>query len=756
MTAAVPTVGRQGADGGVPTPAGRAWRSGAVGAQDSLPAPEYVADDANPVPTLAPKPGCAVTARFGDDRWDLTAVVHRRGANYAIFDWGHAGTPHLRRIAKTLAYAKINDPAEGDARWKLSTAHTWLLCGFRRFASFMAEVGADRLDAVTPDMLDGYVTAVNAEPVHAVVRASAINVPRLLHLYRDRLPAGDAFGFEPFRGRRRRDLVADSGTAGSENATPRVPEAVMGPYLAWALRYVEVFAPEIEAALVQSRAEAATERARPPHPGGRGLPHEAKLAALTTYLERLRAEGRGLPGVDGSTARTEATKGWSDRRRATGDALAGVSLSRIAHAVFGASGGPYRWVVAHQDVLVPWRALLGTEGERARRDRPNSLAALLGEGLSPRTLVRELAMLQTACYVVIVYLSGLRDSEATSLRPGCIETTRRTDGAVHRHRIHGRLFKHRDEVGEPVTWVVIEPIVRAVEVLERLHAIFGAGSGTPLLSGADFAAPDGRTARPANRATNMNRFREHIGRLAIAAPDGVEVPPAVPLVDGAAWDFSPNQLRRTLAWYIVNQPFGMVAGAWQYKHAQIAVFEGYGGQRAYGFVDEVEREKLRRSLSLARELYEDRKAGRRSGAGGGAAALDRELDAIRDALGDGPGAAVEVDEARLLKRLRHVAIQLHSGLLNDCWYREELAACKPWQERPGQPTFARCEPHLCANSRIGPEHRPAWKTGYDNADALLRQRRTLPTNQTLVLEQDRARYERVLLALDRLIDAGDA
>ena len=82
--------------------------------------------------------------------------------------------------------------------------------------------------------------------------------------------------------------------------------------------------------------------------------------------------------------------------------------------------------------------------------------------------------------------------------------------------------------------------------------------------------------------------------------------------------------------YVVNQPMGVVAGMWQYKHAHVSIFEGYGGSVASGFRDEVERETLRKRLNLARELYHDRAEGRLwSGAGKGAQAIDRELDAVR-------------------------------------------------------------------------------------------------------------------------------
>ncbi|MEZ5874829.1 MAG: hypothetical protein R3D30_08335 [Hyphomicrobiales bacterium] len=40
------------------------------------------------------------------------------------------------------------------------------------------------------------------------------------------------------------------------------------------------------------------------------------------------------------------------------------------------------------------------------------------------------------------------------------------------------------------------------------------------------------------------------------------------------------------AWYIANRPFGSVAGKIQYKHASLAMFEGYAGASRSGFRSE--------------------------------------------------------------------------------------------------------------------------------------------------------------------------
>ncbi|CQR61818.1 hypothetical protein [Streptomyces leeuwenhoekii] len=65
----------------------------------------------------------------------------------------------------------------------------------------------------------------------------------------------------------------------------------------------------------------------------------------------------------------------------------------------------------------------------------------------------------------------------------------------------------------------------------------------------------------------------------------------IPDVDGRAWHLHTRQFRRTLAWYIARRPGGAVAGALQFRHHSIQMFEGYAGTSDSGFRAEVESEQ---------------------------------------------------------------------------------------------------------------------------------------------------------------------
>ncbi|WP_329359905.1 hypothetical protein [Streptomyces anulatus] len=176
-------------------------------------------------------------------------------------------------------------------------------------------------------------------------------------------------------------------------------------------------------------------------------------------------------------------------------------------------------------------------------------------------------MLLAALYAITVYLSGMRDSEAQSLKPGCHFTEPSPDGVLERHKLRSTVFKHREATGEEDTWVVIEPVAEAVAVLEKLtncdrlfyrHGYQWKNEGI------------GNTIN-----TLLNTFRD---RLAEGRPHD-----PIPLADGEPWRFSTRQFRRTVAWHIGHQPFGVVAGKIQYKHLKVAMFEGYAGSSASGF-----------------------------------------------------------------------------------------------------------------------------------------------------------------------------
>ena len=153
-------------------------------------------------------------------------------------------------------------------------------------------------------------------------------------------------------------------------------------------------------------------------------------------------------------------------------------------------------------------------------------------------LRREEHFLFVACYIVVAWLTGMRDSEITSIRKGRLCRERDADGMIERYKIRATLFKNiPDRKGREETWVAIEPVAQAVEILERLTEPLRRQSGKNEL----FLASTRGFSVPSTPAINvaLRDFAEHGGAL---------------LVEGKPWRLSTRQFRRTLARWIARRP----------------------------------------------------------------------------------------------------------------------------------------------------------------------------------------------------------
>lgn len=171
----------------------------------------------------------------------------------------------------------------------------------------------------------------------------------------------------------------------------------------------------------------------------------------------------------------------------------------------------------------------------------------------------------TACFIVISYLSGMRAGEVLSLERGCVER----DQAHGLVLLRGRHWKGvRDAVGDKMPegeiradpWVVTEVVATAVAVLERLHTSTWLFPATLFTDGRDGATILRSRVGGSRSETRINHdiaeflawvetyCTEH-GRSDRIPPD-----PVHPVIYSA-------RLRRTLAWFIVHRPRGLVAAA---------------------------------------------------------------------------------------------------------------------------------------------------------------------------------------------------
>lgn len=515
------------------------------------------------------------------------------------------------------------------------------------------------------------------------------------------------------------------------------------PLLAWSIRYITEFAADIFAAREEmDRLDA--HRAmlvEQDSPLDRHSRRREQRNRLEDYFARLRSEGRGVP-IWGT-----AHNGAFLRHPATGDLSPPVN-AHLIHLHIGidtqvdskmhiqlASGAP-REIRA---------AVLELGVETGGMDTPIAILPETGKPWRPRfdakTLAAEERMLQSAAYIVCAYLTGMRDCEVQAMQRGSLSLARSEDGMIMRHRVRSVAYKGKSARGEPAEWVTIEPVARAVEVLERLSFRAASARGLTTLWPVLAAKTACKDHLSAEIVRQLNHFRDHLNDL-FGTPDTLAVPNGP---GDRPWRITTRQFRRTIAWHIANRPFGTIAGMIQYKHASVAAFEGYAGSSRSGFRAEVENQRSLGQLDDLLIYFDERQAGARL-SGPAAARIAKTLDSVSDDLGPLP--AMIADRARLRTMLASLARTLHVGVLADCFFDPGTAVCLKQATGAKGPLTALCQPTLCPNACITSMHRPAWARSAQEAADLLKEKR-LSTFQRSILQQNLDRAKTVLDSIDK-------
>jgi hypothetical protein len=384
---------------------------------------------------------------------------------------------------------------------------------------------------------------------------------------------------------------------------------------------------------------------------------------------------------------------------------------------------------------------------------------------------KEVRMLVVACYILSAYLSGMRDGEVQSIRHGKWGVKKDNRGIPYRYWVKGTAFKRKGEVkAKERIWIVTPEVHRALEVLTELAALMiEIQTQDPDLKNGqllfrrftDIKRPKGPNASPDASLRQeigvwINDFQSHVCGLTQSAIDrarsaknrtSISSQFAIPVgKEGAPWRWTTKQFRRTIAWYIANEPFGTVAGMRQFGQTREVIFQGYAGSPEGGFRDEVERMRLIGQMRDILDMYQDVKQGARLGGPTGAR-LEKELAAIAKQLGDLPGKVV--DESRLLGMLKNVAKVVYPGLLNDCFFDSATALClkKRGTENYDRPLFAQCDWEKCANSCYSKKHREAFQLSLEDAIAH-RSLRGLQKNQRLALDIQIGKFRHAIARID--------
>lgn len=665
---------------------------------------------------LRPEARLEQTARFRDDQWALGPAMLQRQGISKILDFATL-PPHYRMAAKELFYTMLSgELPPGELRPAMSSVRT-LFSKIKHFTDWLNDrPAANRppalIDLTEADLVS-YQRYLIAHIPNAGVRQGTRTAVRYFWRYRRTLTS-DRLPFDP--------LHLDGWSEGrrhprAENSADRIPESVHGPLLTWSLRFIDDFSEDILAADHVWRTLRDPARRRDARGRNSGASED-----LLAFLDEQVANKCPLPGYQGRlNANLLATLSGSSR----------TTISARQHEV----DAVVAIVGIHPGLPIPITGRLD--------DRP-WIDGISRDPHSKHGLAVLARMLQTACYVSIAFLSGMRDSEIKHLRRGCLETQYDPDGSPYRWKVTSQAFKgEQDPAGVEATWLVGAPAARAIGVLQRLQPAGTSLLFRPLESSGGGGRVRHRTDTALTYAGTNPRLNEFVAWVNdYCAAEGRS--DNIPVVNDQVWKLTTRQFRRTLAWFIARRPGGVIAGAIAYRHLSVQMFEGYAGTSDSGFRAEVEAEQAlaRGEHLLAMIDAHDHQA--LDGPAGKEAA--RRLEQFgEDARFQG---MVVTDRHRMLRLMKRDDPAIYPGPYVTCVHKHATALCQQRRDGSGElrPSLGSCKPMTCRNVALTSENIDTWVTEIEQIDHQLAARPLLPP---LLTHQLRSRRDEISKFLDR-------
>lgn len=589
-------------------------------------------------------------SRFSDPVWVLRPAHPDTHSTVNGIHWRK--WPHeLAREFKAVAFAALDHPypaaeaaASGCSRLGVDTI-SLKMRDLRVFATWMHDNDLVSLSRVTRRHLNSYLGHVLALAASPGRKSHLLHSVRLIWVFRDHLP-GDCRmpAGEPWHGASGRSLAA-APPYSRENRTPRIAPSTMEPLLAWSLRMLEVIGPDIRDAWTEYRQLLNGE-----HPWQEGFAELTVSQRLAAFLERARRESIALPGRAGPGTEIQPDRWHLSRILMTENLSLGRDRLRLI-AESGTAIAEGAWLGTIRGLIdgSPWR------------DRPVTVTEI-------HHLVR---MLATACFIIVCYLSGARPGEILNLRRGCCSS----DGGRllingHCGKGHGRRIHSPDEPGR--AWTVAEPVHAAVRMLERLSA-------SPLLFPSTIIKANDR--RPGDGNARVSRFMtKDIGQFiewVNRAFPGTGESPAIP--PDPAGTIYPRRFRRTLAYFIVRRPRGLIAAALQYGHLSTTVTLSYAGSADTSWTEDLAVERLELVLEQSDHDRDLLAAGEHVS---GPAAAQYKARVARMARFAGRNVTGVRNAERLLAS---TDADIHHGEAMTCVWQAETAACRNARIAEGLP-----------------------------------------------------------------------
>lgn len=332
-----------------------------------------------------------------------------------------------------------------------------------------------------------------------------------------------------------------------------------------------------------------------------------------------------------------------------------------------------------------------------RPGKPEILGNRPIDGLNDRIL-----RLYDACFIVIAYLVGARASEILSLETGCIEWRDGEDGERYSYLVGAIRKGAPGPEGLLHRWVVPEPVIRAIAVLERLSAPWRAIHGGQQLWLVQ------EKPGTALRSSDLSILTMSIPAVTKRLNTGFA--PMIDLPDhrGERWHLTSHQGRRTFAQFVGRRDrTGLAALSKHLGHVTRAMTDrGYVGTdfELTVLVDE-------QALADTRAALEDLLVAPRLAGKAGMLLAERSSFRGRTHGGD--------LDAYITQLLAETDMRLGVCDWGYCLYRRESSACLGSEREPNPVLRTQSVCVNCANFAVTERHRPVWSERMKRNQALL-------------------------------------
>lgn len=635
----------------------------------------------DPIVDLQSVPGYRrhLVPKFDDEKWSLGVLSGHPSASGCGVRWRRFPEP-LRDQFRLAGWALLNLPLPDlvvfrggpPMRSRVGVEECYhTICVWVRFATWLHDNRISRLAEVDGTLQADFCAAqIKERNLRRSSASTYLTALTRLHGYGNDLPEHARIGEPPWI-REGVDDYLPPQTPRGENATEPIDPATMGPLLLWALRFAEEFSTDILAARDEER------RLREVLDRMEDRPAQVSEAAgLQAYLDRLLATGQPIP----SSPAKIGGRGFATTYMA---AMTGTPLT-AAYTLLNkprlrrlrdANPGP-------APLAVPMR---GTAAGKPWRDY-----------IEFHEAGRMIRFLNTACFIVVAYLTGMRPSEVLALEAGCCPAPEQQDDrtAVRRHLIYGRQFKTaRDDDGRHISgglprevpWVAVPQAAAAIRVLEQI------AGDTGLLFPPVLRPRPGRALTARAMGGRIEDFITFVNDLAAGSGESEAIPP------DPAGRVGTMRFRRSLAWHIARRPGGLTALAVQYGHLRTAISEGYASRSKGGIHELLDVETARCAAEHLSDVHEAVQAG--EGVSGPAAR--RLIHAAGLQHERFAGVITTPRQAKALLADPELTVFENADAYLTCNYEPTRALCNPLsgngsRARPTAPSLDRCRP-ACPN-----------------------------------------------------------